>query len=367
MSDMIAAARPETPGKRPAWPLGSGLFWLAYLILYFIPWLFQRPDNRAVIASAIGLGLFLLVYFDAWFAGRRSTLPHVAAMTAIGFALSPFSAMWSVLNVFAAALAAKIPRRRTAIAALIGLQAILVVGGLALRLFWVGWVAGIFFGTMAGFGTLVQADLERRNRRLIEAQEEVRILSASAERERIARDLHDLLGHTLTLVAVKAELASRLVTRDPPAARREMEEVAEAARSGLSEVRTAVAGMKGASLAVEIGRARHMLAAAGLEADIGEPAKADPEREAVMAMALREAVTNVIRHAEASRCTIEVTADADDMLQLRVSDNGSGGDIKEGSGLQGMRARLSAAGGNLELESDGSGTRLVARLAKAAA
>jgi two-component system sensor histidine kinase DesK len=270
--------------------------------------------------------------------------------------------------VFAAVLAAaKRPRRRAAIATLIGLQAMLVVGGLALRLPVAGWVSGAFFGAMAGFGTLVQADLERKNRQLLAAQEEVRALSASAERERIARDLHDLLGHTLTLVAVKAELASKLVARDPRAARREMEEVAEAARSGLGEVRTAVSGIKGASLAVEIGRAKRMLTAAGLEADIGEQIpKADPEREAVMAMALREAVTNVIRHAEASRCTIEVATDANDALQLRVSDNGRGGDIQEGSGIQGMRARLAAAGGALELESDGSGTRLVASLAKAA-
>ena len=146
-----------------------------------------------------------------------------------------------------------------------------------------------------------------------------------------------------------------------------MEEVAAAARSGLGEVRTAVAGMKGASLSVEIGRAKRMLAAAGVEADIADDIPhADAQREAVMAMALREAVTNVIRHAEASRCTIDVATDGDDSLRLRVSDNGRGGRIQEGSGLQGMRARLSAAGGVLELESDGSGTRLVARLAKVA-
>ena len=365
---MSAAPRPEASGKRQM-PRGAGrLLWLVYLLLYFVPWLFDRPTVQAVAASAIGLALFLIVYLDASFAERRWIFVHIAAIVVIGFALSPFSPMWSVVNVFAATIAAaKISRRRTAIATMIGLQAILVAGGLALHLPLVGWVSGAFFGVMAGFGTLVQVDLERKNRQLLAAQEEVRALSASAERERIARDLHDLLGHTLTLVAVKAELASKLVARDPAAARREMEEVAEAARSGLGEVRIAVSGMKGASLAVEIGRARKMLSAAGVEADIGDDIpKADPEREAVMAMALREAVTNVIRHAEASRCTIQVATDADEALQLRVCDNGRGGDIQEGSGLQGMRARLSAAGGRLELESDGSGTRLVARLAKAA-
>jgi two-component system sensor histidine kinase DesK len=352
--------------KRLSWHGAGRLVWLVYLVLYFVPWFFERPGVEAAGASAIGLGLFLIVYFDATFMRRRSVLPHIAAITLIGFALSPFSAMWSVVNVFAAVLAAaKIPHRRTAIATLVGLQVVLVVVGLALRLPIISWLSGIFFGVMAGFGMLVQADLMRKNRQLLAAQEEVRALSATAERERIARDIHDLLGHTLTLVAVKADLASRLVARDPKAAQREMEEVAEAARSGLGEVRTAVSGMNGASLAVEIGRAKHMLTAAGLDADVREQfSKSDPEREAIMAMALREAVTNVIRHAEASRCTIEVSTDRDEALELRVSDNGRGGNLQEGSGLQGMRARISAAGGILELESDCSGTRLVAHLAK---
>jgi two-component system sensor histidine kinase DesK len=365
---MTVAGGGEAPGTRQSWRAASRLLWLVYLNLYFVPWLFDPPTVQAVAASAIGLGLFLICYLDASFVERRSVFPHIAAITLIGFALSPFSAMWSVVNVFAASLAAaKVRGRRKALITLVGLQGILVAGGVALRLPVVGWGSGVFFGAMAGFGALLQVDLERKNRQLLAAQGEIRALSASAERERIARDLHDLLGHTLTLVAVKAELASRLVSRDPNAAQREMDEVAEAARASLGEVRTAVSGMRGASLAVEIGRAKRMLSAAGLEADICESIpKADPEREAVMAMALREAVTNVIRHAEASRCTIEVTTDTNDVLQLRVSDNGVGGDLEEGSGLQGMRARVSAAGGSLELESDDSGTRLLARLAKAA-
>jgi two-component system sensor histidine kinase DesK len=355
------------PGEERPWHVTNRIVWLLYLLLYFVPWLFAAPGAEAVGASAVGFVLFAIVYADASFFSRRSILPHIGAMSLIGFALSPFSVMWSVVNVFAASFAAsKTPRRRTAIATLIAMQASLAAGGLVLHLPLISWLSGMFFSAMAGFGALVQADLQRRNRQLVDAQEKIRALSASAERERIGRDVHDLLGHTLTLVAVKAELASKLVARDPLAAVREMEEVAAAARYGLGEVRSAVAGMNRASLTVEIERAERMLTAAGLEANIAKHIlEADAEREAVIAMALREAVTNVIRHAEASRCTIEVGTDADDALQLRVSDNGHGGDIREGFGLRGMRARLDAAGGSLDLESDSSGTRLIARLTKA--
>jgi two-component system sensor histidine kinase DesK len=168
-------------------------------------------------------------------------------------------------------------------------------------------------------------------------------------------------------VAVKAELAARLADRDPAAARREMEAVAEAARETLGEVRTAVAGMTGAAFSVELDRAKRMLAAANVKADVRADAHpSDAAREAVLAMALREAVTNVIRHAGASSCTIRLDVGPEGGLRLQVQDDGCGGDICEGSGLLGMRTRLTAAGGNLEVCSDGRGTSLLASLPAAA-
>ena len=178
----------------------------------------------------------------------------------------------------------------------------LVVFGLVTRQPWPAWVSGLFFGAMIGFGALWQSELEDKNRQLEQAQGEVRVLAAAAERERIARDLHDLLGHTLTVVAVKADLAERLCDRDLEAARREMRDLAAVARDALSEVRTAVVGMKGASLAVEIERAGRALSAAGVRAEVrGATAGGDPQREAVIAMALREAVTNVSAGASGAR------------------------------------------------------------------
>lgn len=110
-----------------------------------------------------------------------------------------------------------------------------------------------------------------------------------------------------------------------------------------------------------------MLAAANIEAEVRvDAAPVDPPRDAVLAMALREAVTNVIRHAAAQRCTISLEAEARGDLRLSVADDGRGGALQTGGGLDGMRARLSAAGGALQIQSDGEGTRLVATLPRSA-
>ena len=342
--------------------LAVRLIWLLYLLLYPVPWIGAPPTQAGIAASAAGIGVFLAIYWHAVFRKPASVLPHVVGMAAIGFAVSPFGGAWSVLNVFAATTAARMVSRRMAVGTLAALIFALVAFGIGVHQMWIGWVSGVFFSLFAAGGTFLQADLERRNRQLLMAQDQVRVLSALSERERIGRDLHDLLGHTLTLIAVKAELAARLAHRDLAASHREMAQVATIAREALAEVRTAVTGMQGATLATEIDRACTMLSAAGVEAEVqADHAGADPSTEAVLAMALREAVTNVIRHAGARRCTIGVD-NGRGGLRLSVADDGVGGPIAEGSGLSGMRARVSAAGGVLHVDSGTAGTRLVATL-----
>jgi two-component system sensor histidine kinase DesK len=121
--------------------------------------------------------------------------------------------------------------------------------------------------------------------------------------------------------------------------------------------------MSGAAFAVELDRAKRALAAAEVEAEFTAEARlGDAAREAVLAMALREAVTNVIRHSGARRCKIALDAGPDGALRLSIEDDGRGGEILEGSGLRGMRIRLMAAGGDLQIRSDGAGARLLASL-----
>nr|WP_246191570.1 sensor histidine kinase [Pseudoxanthomonas gei] len=191
------------------------------------------------------------------------------------------------------------------------------------------------------------------------SHEEVRRLAALAERERIGRDLHDLLGHTLSLVALKSDLASRLVGRDPAAARKEMEDVSGVARDALAQVRRAVSGIRAAGLAAELASARLLLESDGVRFSYEiEPVPLSAEQETVLALAVREAVTNIQRHARAGGATVSLHS-ADQQVSLRIEDDGRGGAIVPGNGLGGMRERIESLGGRLRVDAmPGQGTRV---------
>lgn len=201
------------------------------------------------------------------------------------------------------------------------------------------------------------------------SQEEVRRLAATAERERIGRDLHDLLGHTLSMVALKSDLAARLVERDPAAARREIEEVAGGARQALDQVRRAVSGIRVAELAGELASARLLLETGGV--DFGYEFDAGSEGlprgiESILALTVREAVTNIQRHAGAAAASVKFSVEGGEAVLL-IEDDGRGGTIVPGNGLAGMRERLETARGSLRIGPGlRGGTRIEARLPLAA-
>jgi two-component system sensor histidine kinase DesK len=184
------------------------------------------------------------------------------------------------------------------------------------------------------------------------SQDEVRRLAVLAERERIGRDLHDLLGHTLSLVTLKSELARKLALADPPRAQREMEEVERVSRHALAEVRAAVTGMRRSDLAAELASARLMLEASNITFDAAVPAALDlpTETEASLALVLREAVTNIHRHAQATTASVVFSRETE-CFHMRISDNGRGGLAAHGNGISGMRERVRALGGTLAIDS----------------
>ncbi len=193
------------------------------------------------------------------------------------------------------------------------------------------------FGLRSGFANTTA---------LYQARQEVERLAAEQERMRIARDLHDLLGHALTTVTVKAELAARLATLDPERAAREMTEVAELARQGLADVRSTVAGYRGMSLIAELAAAREVLGAAGMTAQLPASVEDVPlEVRELFGWAVREGITNAVRHSRASRVTVELTATG-----VEITDDGRGVDpsgAPAGHGLAGLAERAAPAGGRV--------------------
>ena len=217
-----------------------------------------------------------------------------------------------------------------------------------------------FVVSTAGIGLLMllMRDLRLRNEELSAARAELARLAVSQERERFARDLHDLLGHTLSVIALKADLASRLIAPRPADAEREIDEVQRVARQALGEVREAVSGYRRPTLESELEGARVALAAAGIHADVQTtPLTTDPAVEAALAWAVREGATNVIRHSRASRCVLRVGASASAALVEVVDDGvgGRGGATRSapatetaGHGLAGLAERLELVDGRVE-------------------
>jgi two-component system sensor histidine kinase DesK len=199
----------------------------------------------------------------------------------------------------------------------------------------------------------------KHQREMRRSQDEITRLATLAERERIGRDLHDLLGHTLSVVALKSELARKLIDRDVDAARREIGEVERVARDSLAQVRNAVSGIRSTALSAELLAATALLEAQGLKVKCEtENVKLPHDRETALALSLREAATNVRRHSRARVVTIRVRKEASAVV-MEVADDGRGGRIVPGNGLNGMRERLDTVGGTLSLWPNPSGGTLL--------
>jgi two-component system, NarL family, sensor histidine kinase DesK len=336
-----------------------GYWFLAYLLLYPLPWFAEAPSPIGVAASAAGIGAFLVLYLRSFGSTDTRALWSAAAVAAIGFALRPFGGIWGVFIVYACGMFAYVEPRRRAFAALGALGAIYALFAVFRGLS--AWEYGptLFFGAMVAIASLSSAAFASKSIELAASREESRRLAVVAERERIARDLHDVLGHTLTVVAVKADLAGRLVDRDLPAARREIEEIRQTARSALAELRAALAGMRSTTLAAELAGARAALESAGIAHEFhAETGALPPQVETTLAYVLRESVTNVVRHSGASRCSVSMAGTARE-ARLEVRDDGCGPRGPEGGGIAGMRQRLAPLGGRVEIESR-DGTRVLA-------
>ncbi|GAA5035567.1 sensor histidine kinase [Terrabacter aeriphilus] len=184
-----------------------------------------------------------------------------------------------------------------------------------------------------------------------------RDLAIVEERERVARDVHDVLGHSLTVVTVKAELAERLVDLDPERAKAELAEIQALSRQALAEIRATVGGLRVARLGDELASARTALSGAGIEGHVpDDPSAVDPRHRTVLAWVLREATTNVVRHSDADACWVELASN-----RLVVRDDGRGlGERPEGNGIRGLRERVEAAGGRIAIATgpEGHGTVL---------
>lgn len=334
--------------------------WLLYLGFLFIPPFDVRNTSTAGwVSVSLAVVIFLMLYFR-FYRARTPRERHwiILAITLLGLVFIVYEGNGQVFIIYAAAFCGFSSNLRKGLLMLAAILAALLVEAVIFRLTPWLWAFGLLGGVVVGIANAYFGEKQRKNLVLKKSQEEIRKLAASAERERIARDLHDLLGHTLTLIIVKAELAATLAERDLAGAAREIRDVERISREALAQVREAVGGYRGGGLIGELANARVALAAAnvGLAEKVELP-ELTPSQDSALAMVLREAVTNIIRHSGAQHCRIELE-NQNRQLRLLVEDDGHGGALREGNGLRGMRERLQSAAGKLEIDSSHGGTRL---------
>ena len=339
--------------------------WLIYLIPFVAAPFYARVEAWYDVVTVVASLVFLALYFIGYWVHGRRLLLVVAAITLIGCLFLPTNPGAAVFFIYAASFAAWIdetPRTATIVIAVV--CALLLVEGLIVGKPAVQWAWGLPFAILIGALNVHHSQTSRLHARLRLAQHEVEHLAKVAERERIARDMHDVVGHTLSLIVLKSELASKLADRDPARAVIEIRGVEAIAREALSQVRAAVRGYRSAGLTQELESARENLTTAGMEVEIiNQRPPLNANEEGVLSLALREAITNVLRHSGASRCSIRVDRDADGTRILNIRDNGRGGAflLSPGQGLQGMKERVDALGGSLSIQSN-PGTEIEIRL-----
>jgi len=352
------------PGRREhGW---VAAIWLVYLLFFFTdPYFSGRSTPRFWIGTAICGAFFALLYLQAFSPNRRRAILATVAMFVMGILCLPWNSGALGFFIYASAALPWLVSNHKLWWYVAGIIATMFAESRWLHLPWFVTVMIGFFALTACAANYHVLQRKYAARKLLLAQEQVEHLAKVAERERIARDLHDLLGHTLSLITLKTELARKLLDRNPERARQEMLEVEQTSRAALADVREAISGYRGDGLAAELVRARKTLETAGIEvqAEVSE-LPLTPAQESVLTLALREAVTNVVRHAQAQHCTVRL-ARKNDICTLEIADNGKGDEAPEGNGLRGMRERLSVLGGTLTRITE-PGTRLVISLPLAA-
>ena len=361
---------------------GSTFIWLAYLGFFFIEPIME-PSLHMWLRTLAAVAVFLVVFLT-YVNTCNTTVRYlmIGASVLLGTISMPWNGGGSTFFIYAAGFFPFSVSSTRKTLAFFAFEALICLA--EARWLHVGWMntyVAIFLILIIGGGNIFFAQEKRADNKLRLANEEIEALAALAERERIARDLHDVLGHTLSLIVLKAELAGRLIDQNPQRAATEIADVERTARTALAEVREAIGGYRARGPPAEIEAARRTLDVAGvtliLDSEASEAGALGPDsrtradgsnasapltaaEETVLSLALREAVTNIVRHAKAKTCRLNFVSEQGHR-RLLVEDDGEHPLVREGNGLRGMRERVEALGGSVSLERE-RGTRLLIEL-----
>jgi len=334
---------------------------MAYFGFFFLDPILNHAGVKTWLLTLLGTVIFVALYvLIARLESVTSELICIAAMVITGVLYAPYNSGASCFFIFAAAIVPYIVSSEATIFALIA--SIIAVAGLET---WLMHLSGWFMFYAGGLALVVGgsniyfAQRSRMYCELEKANAEIEHLAKVAERERIARDLHDVLGHTLSIIILKSELAGKLLDRDPQRAKAEIQDVERTSREALAEVRNTIRGYRANNLDAELNQATQTLQTAGIAVKSeAVKLKLTPAQETVVGLVIREAVTNIVRHAKAQTCLLRLASN-NGSCRLEIHDDGCGGSMVEGNGLRGMRERIEALGGSFVRQTNPGTTLLI--------
>lgn len=340
-------------------PQGEDIGYSVYSNLLFLSLFFGnlyfRPVHGIELAIVVaGLIAFLVLYFRAFSIQGNELAGYIAAICLIGVALSEITFGGNIFFVYAAAFSGEFYHKRKAFLSLILVLVFTALYAVITDKSSYFWLPAIFMSITLGLLNIHNSEVLKKNKALKQSQQETQHLAKIAERERISRDLHDLLGHSLSVITLKSELASKMIDKgiSLEKIKTEIKAVEELSRKTLAQVRDAVKGYNVATIKGEILQVKVATQAADIELIASIEVESLPIKiESELALIIREAITNVIRHAETKKVWI-VLKQVATQLTLTISDQGQITTRKEQSGMQNMRTRIDQLGGKMAVEND---------------
>ena len=328
--------------------------WLVYLAMFFTGLVAYHPVSNSYLYATVGTLLFLVVYFNAFWVSARKIRWHIFLILVIGSTMTHLTPTASVFFVYAAAFCCQLGSTKKAFTGLVVIASWIGLLSLSFGLSPFFYVPALLFSFMVGGINIYQHDISIKRTELILSQQEVRNLARTSERERIARDLHDLIGHTFSVITLKAELAGKLFDKDIDRARAEILELENISRDALKQIREVVTGYRTSDLNTELAHAKYVLESNEINFEYQfDDIQINDTVNKELAIILKELVTNVLKHAEASKVRAEIKAEESGLV-MRVSDNGSGFSKEKvnGFGLKGISERVDKLSGQVEIESN---------------
>lgn len=340
----------------------SPYVWLIYLPLFFVPVMFFYQNTMDLIWTCLALVVFLGLYFHVFWVKSQYVIFHIVAILLIGTLAALITPTASTLFIYAGAFCSRLKPLRYAVTVLVALLVWIASISWFFSFEFYFYIPTLVFTLIVGILNIYQDALHQNKQLLILSRKETKRLAQVAERERIARDLHDLIGHTFSVITLKADLAGRLLDKgqdkDLEKARTEIKQLEDISRDALSQVREVVSGYRTSDLLSELANAKNVFNSVDIEfhyqfEDIDEQQiELDLASNKELAIVLRELVTNIIKHAKASQVSVTIKHE-NGKIVLAMQDDGQGFENSQhtGFGIKGIEERIQKLKGFVSIKS----------------